>query len=78
MLCLQTIQRPLHSWKHHNPQFYERVSNFKITNKRLFSIAVRMFKPDRCYLTNKRFEALVFINCNKDFKQADYFSLINI
>jgi len=27
-----------------------------------------MFKPDRYGLTDKRFEALVFIDCNKDFK----------
>jgi len=43
-------------------------SIFGITNKRSFSVAERMFKPDRCHLPGKRFEALMFINCNKDFK----------
>ena len=39
-----------------------------MTNKRTFSIAGQMFKPDRCRLTDKRFETLMFINFNKDFK----------
>ena len=51
-----------------NPQFEEIVSNIEITNKRIFSIAGRMFKPDTCCLTDKRFEVLMFINSNKDFK----------
>jgi len=37
-------------------------------NKQIFSIASRMFKPDRCRFTDKRYEALMFVNCNKDFK----------
>jgi len=53
-----------------NPQWEEIVSNFEITNKRIFRIAGRMFKPDRCRLTDKRFEALMFINCNIDFKKC--------
>jgi len=32
-------------------QFEEIVSNFESTNKRLFSVAGRVFKPDRCRLT---------------------------
>jgi len=52
----------------HNPQLEEIVSNFEIINKRIFSVAGRMFKPDRPRLPDKRFEALMFINCNKDFK----------
>jgi len=51
-----------------NPQLKEIVSNFEITNKRIFSVAGRMFKPDRCRLTDKRFEALIFINFINDFK----------
>jgi len=43
------------------------VSSFEITNKRLYSVAGRMFKSGRCRLTDKRFEALMFINCNKDY-----------
>ena len=48
-----------------NPQFEEIVSNFEITNTRLFSVAGRKFKSDRCRLTDKRFEALMFINYNQ-------------
>jgi len=44
-----------------NPQLEEIVSNFEITNKRIFSVAGRMSKSDRCPLPNKRFEASIFI-----------------
>jgi len=44
------------------------VSNFEIINKRIFSVAGRMFKPDGCRLNDKKFEPLRFIDCNKDFK----------
>jgi len=43
-----------------NPHSQEIVSNFEIINKRILSVAGRMFKPDRCL--RQRFEALVFIN----------------
>jgi len=36
-----------------NPLLEETVSNFEIINKRIFSVAGRMFKPDRCHLTVK-------------------------
>jgi len=68
MLRLQTIQKTSHSRKHRNSCFEEIVSNFEITNIRLFSIAGRKFKPDRCRLTDRRFEALMFINSNKHLK----------
>jgi len=32
-----------------NPQLEEIVSNFEIINKRLFSVAGQMFKPDGCF-----------------------------
>jgi len=51
-----------------NQQLQEIVSNFEITNNLIFSVAGRMFKPDRCRLSNKIFEALMFISCNEDFK----------
>jgi len=57
-----------------NPQLEEIVSNFEITNTRIFSIAGRMFKPDRCHLPDKRFEVWMLINCNKDFKHWLLFS----
>ena len=33
--------------------------------ERLFSIAGKVFRPDRCSLTDKNFEKLMFIKCNK-------------
>ena len=59
------------------PQLGEIVSNFEIINKRIFSVAGRMFKHDWCRLIDKIFEALMFINCKKDFK-IDHFCLIII
>jgi len=52
-----------------NPQL-EIVSNFKITDKRIFSVAGQMLKTDnsRCRLPDERFETLMFIDSNKDFK----------
>ena len=32
--------------------------------ERLFSIAGKVFTPERCRLTDKRFEQLMFIRCN--------------
>jgi len=48
--------------------FEQTVINFEFTNKRLSSTAGRVFMPDRYCLTDKRFELLMLINCNKDFK----------
>ena len=55
-----------------NPQLDEIISNFQIINKRIFSVAGRMFKPERCRLTSKRFEASMFINCNNDFEHCSF------
>jgi len=30
-----------------NPQLEEMVTNFEVTDKRIFSVAGRMFKPDK-------------------------------
>jgi len=49
-------------------QFEEIANKFEITNKQLFSVAGRMFPPDRCRLTDKRFETLMYIDSNKDFE----------
>jgi len=63
--------------RNRQPQFEEIVSNFEIANNRIYSVAGRMFKPDWCCLTDKVFEALMFINCNEDFKHwsSDHFCL---
>jgi len=49
-------------------QFEEIVIHFKYANKRLFSAARQVLKPDRFHFTGKRFELLMFINCNNDSK----------
>ena len=36
--------------------------------ERLFSVAGKVFKPDRCQMKDSTFETLLFINCNKEFK----------
>ena len=33
--------------------------------EQLFSVAGKVFRPDRCRLTDKSFETLMFIRCNK-------------
>ena len=35
--------------------------------KRLFSVAGKVFHPDRCRLTDTQFQRLMFIKCNKAF-----------
>jgi len=74
MLRLQTIQKILPSWKHRNPQFEEIVRNFEIANTQLFSVAGRKLKLKRCRLTDKRFEALMFIKSN--ILKIDYLCLV--
>ena len=32
----------------------------------LFSVAGKMFRPDRCQMKDTTFECLIFIKCNKD------------
>jgi len=49
-------------------KFEEIVINFEIINKQLFSVVGLVFKPDRYCFIDKRFEMLMFINCNKHFK----------
>lgn len=33
--------------------------------ERLFSIAGKVFRPDRCNMSDKNFQALMFVKCNK-------------
>jgi len=52
----------------HNLHLEEIASNFEIINKRILSIAGRMFKPDRYFRQlGLKIEALMFIN-HTDFK----------
>jgi len=65
MLCWVAVDR--------NPQLEEIVSNFEITNTRIFSVTGRTFQSKTCRLTDNRFEALMFINCNKYTKHGLFF-----
>ena len=65
MLGLLTIQSHHQMKTSYNVQFDEIFSNFEIANMRLFRVGRGKFKPERCRLTDERFEALMFINCNK-------------
>ena len=37
--------------------------------ERLFSIAGKIFRPDRCRLNNSTFEKLMMIKCNSEVKE---------
>ena len=44
--------------------------------ERLFSIAGKIFRPERCNLTDSRFEQLMFIRCNKvEYSITNYLKL---
>jgi len=58
-------------------QLEEIVSNFEITNKRIFSVAVRIFKPERWCLLAKRSKRSCLPIVIK-ILNIDYFCLINI
>jgi len=60
-----------------NPHFEEIVSNFEIINKRIFSVAGWMFKPDRCLLTVKDLKPRCLSTVTK-ILNIDHFCLINI
>ena len=34
--------------------------------ERIFSVAGKIFRPERCCLSDERFEQLIFINCNQE------------
>jgi len=51
-----------------NPHLEEKISNFEITNKRIFNVVERIFKPDRYRLPDKSIETLTFMNSHNYFK----------
>lgn len=72
--CLSDDSDPLKFWKIHEASMptlaklailYLPVPATSSPVERLFSVGGRVFKPDRCRLTDKRFETLMFIKCNK-------------
>ena len=58
-----------------NPQLQDRASNFEIINKQIFSVAERMFKPDRCHLTVKDLKPWCLSTVTK-ILNIDHFCLI--
>ncbi|MGH0132117.1 UNVERIFIED_CONTAM: hypothetical protein FKN15_048756 [Acipenser sinensis] len=72
--CLPEGSDPLAFWKSHEPQFpalaklaarYLNVPATSAAVERVFSIAGRTFRPDRCSMSDSRFETLMFIKCNR-------------
>lgn len=72
--CLAQEEDPLVFWKNNQERFpalAKIAPNFlcipasSAPVERLFSIAGKVFRPDRCRLTDKSFEELMFIRCNQ-------------
>ena len=73
MPCLPLDTCPLAFWKSHLSKFpaiSKIVPNFlcipasSAPIERLFSVAGKTFRPERCRLSDKTFEALMFVKCN--------------
>jgi len=60
-----------------NPQLEEIVTNFEFINKRIFNVAERMFKPDRCRLTFKDLKPWC-LSTATNILNTDHFCLMNI
>ena len=75
--CLPQDKNPLEYWKSHADSEYKCIS--KIVPKylcilassapveRIFSIAGKFFRPDRCHLGDKTFQQLTFIKSNNNY-----------
>ena len=62
---------PANFWKEHQYQVLAKLAKEVLAVpassapvERLFSIAGKVFTPERCRLTDSRFEQLMFIRCN--------------
>ena len=64
---------PLTCWKGHSNMYstlaklavkYLTVMASSASVERTFSIAGKVFRPDRCRLTDKNFETVMMIKCN--------------
>lgn len=71
--CLPQEDDPLIYWKNHEKRFsciaklvpkYLCMPASSTPVERLFSIAGKVFRPERCRLSDKTFETLMFIKCN--------------
>ena len=56
---------PIDFWKKEKTK-YPQLSNLAAPVERLFSIAGKFFRPERCNLKDLRFEELMFIRCNNN------------
>ena len=72
--CLAQEEDPLVFWMNNQekiPQLTKIAPNYLCVPassspmERLFSIAGKVFRPDRCCLKDKIFEELMFIRCNQ-------------
>ena len=73
--CLEEDADPLRFWRNRSGDFpqlatlacrYLSVPASSAPVERIFSIAGKIFRPDRCSLSDKRFEHLMFVRTNKD------------
>ncbi|KAG7173680.1 Zinc finger BED domain-containing protein 4-like 8 [Homarus americanus] len=71
--CLQEDGDPLGYWRAKQPEFpvltrlaakYLAIPATSAPVDRLFAIAGKLFRPERCNLSDKRFEQLMMIRCN--------------
>jgi hypothetical protein len=77
--CLDEDVDPLQFWQQHSvsyPQLstlackYLAVPASSAPVERVFSISGKIFRPDRCNLSDKRFEELMFLRCNAPAKHT--------
>ena len=76
--CISEDRDVLAYWKDHRETFptlaklaqkYLSVPASSAPVERIFSIAGKVFRPDRCRLTDKNFESVMFVKCNdKSYK----------
>ncbi|KAK3880056.1 hypothetical protein Pcinc_015443 [Petrolisthes cinctipes] len=76
--CLQNDCDPLGYWKNKQPQFpvltslaskYLAIPATSAPVEILFSIAGKLYRPERCNLSDTRFEQLMMIRCNPQIPQ---------
>lgn len=75
MPCLDESDDPLQFWQQQYKNFpqlaelacqYLSVPASSAPVERLFSVAGKIFRPDRCNLSDSLFEKLMFIKCNQN------------
>ena len=71
--CIEMTENPLDFWRMNSARFqlltnaarkYIATPATSAPVERLFSIAGKIFRPDRCLLTDTTFETLLLIKCN--------------